>query len=220
MLTDCDKLAKAPRESGAAEWDWFFGLAPSEQTYLRRWYMVPNGAEPDVVADRYGASTVDEGMELWLADVRYERSQRPTNLRDEWAEPELPDDGDLRTVLDLVRSQTNATDEEWARVEDAIAVRLAVRLTANCQSVLVVDQDLADMLPTLREEWGSIAGMPAFVGMRGIAQLFGVAPVTSRMWRTRGKLPPPDEIVDGTMHLWARSTIKQWVKEIQAYASA
>ena len=216
MLTDYDKLAKAPRESGAAEWDWFFGLAPSEQTYLRRWYMVSNGAGPDVVADRYGASTVDEGMELWLADVRYERSQRPSNLRDEWAEPELPDDGNLRTVLDLVRSQTNATDEEWARVEDAIAVRL----TANCQQVLVLDSDLADMLPMLREEWGSVAGLPSFVGMRGIAELFGVAEVTVRMWKKRGKLPPPDEIIDGTMHAWARGTVKAWAKEIQAYAAA
>ena len=216
MLTDCDKLAKAPRESGAAEWDWFFGLAPSEQTYLRRWYMVPNGPEPDVVADRYGAGTVDEGMELWLADVRYERSRRPSNLRDEWAEPELPEDGNLRTVLDIVRGQTNATDEEWARVEDAIAVRL----TANCQQVLVLDSDLADMLPMLREEWGSVAGFPSFVGSRGVAELFGVAEVTTRMWKKRGKMPPPDEIIDGTYSAWSRGTIKKWVKEIQAYAAA
>ena len=76
------------------------------------------------------------------------------------------------------------------------------------------------MLPTLREEWGSVAGMPSFVGMRGIAELFGVAEVTVRMWKKRGKLPPPDEIVDQTMHCWSRATVKAWAKEIQAYARA
>ena len=172
--------------------------------------MVEDGPPPDVVADRYGASTVDEGMALWLADVNYERSQR--NKVDEWGEEPEPEPGAIDDALALVRDQTNATEAEWARVEDAVRARLQAR----CQTMVIIDQDLADTLDRLQAEADSIGRMPAFVGMRGIAELFGVGESAVRMWRKRGKLPPPDEIVDQTMHVWARSTIKEWAKAIKA----
>lgn len=57
--------------------------------------------------------------------------------------------------------------------------------------------------------------LPDLLGMRGIAKLFGVSNSTVRMWKSRGLLPPPDEIVDGTMHVWASHTVRDWVREIQ-----
>lgn len=105
---------------------------------------------------------------------------------------------DRPEAIAAIAAQTNMTAEEWQRVEQAVANRLlAYGKTAP-------DIDLANAKT-----------LPAFMGMAGIGRLFGVAESTCRVWNHRGKLPSPDEIIDGTHKVWARSTIKEWIAEIK-----
>ena len=51
------------------------------------------------------------------------------------------------------------------------------------------------------------------IGYREISELTGVKESTLRVWRTRGKLPPPDLQPNAHSPLWKRSTIDRWWKE-------
>ena len=120
----------------------------------------------------------------------------------------------VEQALELVVEASNLTPQQELGIREAVRHRMMASYrhwTAD---------ELEAEIGYLQAEVDSLGTFPSFVGMRGIAELFGVAEVTVRMWKKRGKLPPPDEIIDGTMHAWARGTVKAWAKEIQAYAAA
>ncbi len=48
------------------------------------------------------------------------------------------------------------------------------------------------------------------IGIAGIARLIGLTPGTVKLMRAQGKLPAPDEVVDGRTILWRSSTILEW----------
>ncbi len=57
--------------------------------------------------------------------------------------------------------------------------------------------------------------LPELMGVKGIAELFGVSLSTPRVWRARGKLPPPTILIDGEHAAWDRETIGWWIEEIR-----
>ena len=51
------------------------------------------------------------------------------------------------------------------------------------------------------------------VGLKGIAALVDVKYQTVKVWRSRGVLPEPFQIVDDYWPVWWVSTIEEWAKE-------
>jgi predicted site-specific integrase-resolvase len=51
------------------------------------------------------------------------------------------------------------------------------------------------------------------IGYREIAELTGVKESTLKVWKYRGKLPPPDLEPYSRAPLWKRETIVKWDKE-------
>ena len=51
------------------------------------------------------------------------------------------------------------------------------------------------------------------VGLKGIAKLCDVKHGTVKMWRTRGVLPEPLQVVDGYWPVWWETDIVKWSKE-------
>lgn len=184
---------RSERGNGRGEWDWFYALPAREQNRLR-YYMSPDGLQPDEWAAAEGYDDVEAAMTYWRGLVAESRTQ------DEW-DGEYPEG--YEWAIDL------GDPSEWDGIESAIARR------ADAPEYVTADE-LAHALDALRAELSKTPKLPGLIGMRGIAELFGVSNSTVRMWKTRGQLPPADEIVDGTMHVWARGTIRDWVREIQS----
>lgn len=51
------------------------------------------------------------------------------------------------------------------------------------------------------------------IGYREIAEITGVSESTLKVWKHRGKLPPPDLQPNVKAPLWKRETIEAWWKE-------
>ena len=120
----------------------------------------------------------------------------------------------VEQALELVAEASNLTPQQELGIREAVRHRMMMD-----QRQWTAD-DLEHEIECLQDEANALGRFPAFVGARGLSELLGVSESAVRMMKKRGKLPAPDEVIDGTYSAWSRSTIKGWVKEIQTYAAA
>ena len=131
-----------------------------------------------------------------------------------WSEPLYDLTWPTQRELVRVLSETECNLGQWRALVDR------ARKTESVQSENTMFDAASFELEV--EQWSTTVHaepkLPALIGTRGIADLFGVAPNTPRVWRARGKLPEPTEIIDGIHEVWSRAVIESWAEEIRALA--
>ena len=60
---------------------------------------------------------------------------------------------------------------------------------------------------------------PQLVGLVGIAKLLGVPHSTVKVWRSRGQMPEPYQLVDDSMPVWFLADLEEWLEEKRRVAA-
>lgn len=179
--------------NGRATWDWFYALPTRDQNRLR-YYMSPQGLQPDEWAATMDYDDVEQAMTYWQGLV--------AESRDEWADLEEPEET-------LPRRLIECDDDEWT----FILAQLERRRTYGVQATLgVVDHALEPEIATPIRVPKSVSLM----GCTDLATMLGVKSNTVVQWCRRGKMPAPSEVMGGRRY-WTRAVALAWCEDLAQF---
>ena len=104
-------------------------------------------------------------------------------------------------ALTTIREQSELTDDEWQWLCETV--------TARHQGEYL-HSDVIPPVPTTTD----LSGVSAWVTVHQLADVLGIKAGLARQWKLRGKLPTPDETINGRA-VWSRRTVKQFCEGLQ-----